>query len=38
MGRALGLGGVGARGARDLIRSRLLETGLVETRDFWMVA
>ena len=37
-GSALVLGAVGAQGARDLIRRRLLDTGLVETRDFWMVA
>jgi len=37
-GSALVLGAVGAKGARDLIRARLLGWGLVETRDFWMVA
>jgi glycosyltransferase involved in cell wall biosynthesis len=37
-GSALVLGAVGAAGARDIIRARLLGDGLVETRDFWMVA
>ena len=37
-GRALVLGAVGARGARERIRARLGEWGLVETEDFWMVA
>jgi len=37
-GSALVLGAVGARGARALIRDRLCAWGLVETRDFWMVA
>ena len=35
---ALVLGAVGAAGARETIRARLLGDGLVETRDFWMVA
>ena len=35
---ALVLGAVGARGARERIRARLEEWGLLETRDFWMVA
>jgi glycosyltransferase involved in cell wall biosynthesis len=37
-GAALVLAAVGARGARDKIRARLLGWGLAETRDFWMVA
>ncbi|HEX5138763.1 MAG TPA: glycosyltransferase family A protein [Planctomycetota bacterium] len=37
-GSALVLGAVGAAGARELIRKRLRGMGLVETRDFWMVA
>lgn len=37
-GSALVLGAVGAPGARELIRERLRGMGLVETRDFWMVA
>jgi glycosyltransferase involved in cell wall biosynthesis len=37
-GSALVLGAVGAAGARETIRARLLEAGLLETRDFWMVA
>ena len=37
-GSALVLAAVGARGARERIRARLDEWGLVETRDFWMVA
>jgi GT2 family glycosyltransferase len=37
-GSALVLGAVGAKGAREIIRSRLSEWGLVEARDFWMVA
>jgi glycosyltransferase involved in cell wall biosynthesis len=37
-GSALVLAAVGARGARDRIRARLLQWGLTETRDFWMVA
>ena len=32
------LGAVGSRGARDLIRARLLQAGLVEARDFLFVA
>jgi hypothetical protein len=36
-GSALVLGAVGAIGAREQIRARLLETGLIETRDFWLV-
>ncbi|MEE8106458.1 MAG: glycosyltransferase [Planctomycetota bacterium] len=37
-GSAIVLGAVGARGARAQIRERLLSWGLLETRDFWMVA
>lgn len=37
-GSALVLGAVGAPGAREIIRARLSGMGLVETRDFWMVA
>jgi glycosyltransferase involved in cell wall biosynthesis len=37
-GSALVLGAVGARGARTSIRGRLDAWGLVETRDYWMVA
>jgi len=37
-GSALVLGSVGAAGARAEIRRRLTSWGLVETRDFWMVA
>ena len=37
-GSALVLAAVGARGARALIRERLARWGLVEARDFWMVA
>jgi hypothetical protein len=37
-GSALVLGAVGAHGARARIRERLRDWGLVETRDFWMVA
>lgn len=37
-GGAMVLGAVGARGAREQIRARLRQWGLVETRDFWMVA
>jgi hypothetical protein len=37
-GSALVLGAVGADGAREKIRARLGALGLVETRDFWMVA
>ncbi|MCZ6573637.1 MAG: glycosyltransferase family 2 protein [Planctomycetota bacterium] len=37
-GSALVLGAVGSRGARELIRARLEEWGLKETRDFWMCA
>jgi glycosyltransferase involved in cell wall biosynthesis len=37
-GSALVLGAVGALGAREEIRARLRGMGLVETRDFWMVA
>jgi glycosyltransferase involved in cell wall biosynthesis len=37
-GSALVLGAVGAPGAREEIRARLRAMGLVETRDFWMVA
>ena len=37
-GSALVLGAVGSRGARELIRARLEEWGLTETRDFWMCA
>ena len=37
-GSALVLGAVGAPGARSRIRERLCAWGLVETRDFWMVA
>jgi glycosyltransferase involved in cell wall biosynthesis len=37
-GSALVLGAVGALGAREEIRARLRSQGLVETRDFWMVA
>jgi glycosyltransferase involved in cell wall biosynthesis len=36
--RGLILGAVGSRGARDLIRSRLLEAGLAEGREFLFVA
>jgi cellulose synthase/poly-beta-1,6-N-acetylglucosamine synthase-like glycosyltransferase len=32
------LAAVGSRGARELIRERLIEMGLVETEDFWAVA
>jgi glycosyltransferase involved in cell wall biosynthesis len=32
------LGAVGSRGARDLIRARLVQAGLVEARDFLFVA
>jgi len=38
LGDVLVLGCVGARGARARIRERLRGAGLVETRDFWMVA
>lgn len=37
-GSALVLAAVGSRGARGLIRERLLSWGLEETRDFWLVA
>ena len=37
-GSALILAAVGSRGARAKIRARLVESGLVETRDFWAVA
>jgi glycosyltransferase involved in cell wall biosynthesis len=37
-GSTLLLGAVGARGARALIRERLDCWGLVETRDYWMLA
>jgi hypothetical protein len=37
-GSALVLGAVGAKGARELIRTRLAASNLAETRDFWMVA
>ena len=37
-GSALVLGAVGARGAREKIRERLLAWNLRETEDFWMVA
>jgi glycosyltransferase involved in cell wall biosynthesis len=37
-GSAMVLGAVGAAGARERIRARLLSWGLVETRDFWLVA
>lgn len=37
-GRALVLAAVSSRGARELIRARLVDLGLVETRDFWCVA
>ena len=37
-GRALVLTAVSSRGARELIRARLVALGLVETRDFWCVA
>lgn len=37
-GSALVLGAVGRPGAREVIRARLRGMGLVETRDFWMVA
>jgi len=37
-GSALVLGAVGARGARARIRARLDGWGMVETRDYWMVA
>jgi glycosyltransferase involved in cell wall biosynthesis len=37
-GSALVLGAVGAQGAREVIRGRLRGMGLVETKDFWMVA
>ncbi|MHC4410701.1 MAG: glycosyltransferase family 2 protein [Planctomycetota bacterium] len=37
-GSAMILAAVGARGARERIRARLDAWGLVETRDFWMVA
>jgi len=37
-GSALVLAAVGARGARARIREALRSRGLVETRDFWMVA
>ena len=37
-GTTLVLGAVGSRGARELIRTRLREWGLEETRDFWMCA
>lgn len=32
------LAAVGARGAREIIRQRLTELGLVEGRDWWSVA
>jgi len=37
-GAALVLAAVGARGARRLIRARLVEWGLREAEDFWLVA
>ncbi|HEX7900176.1 MAG TPA: glycosyltransferase family 2 protein [Planctomycetota bacterium] len=38
LSRGVILGAVGSRGARDLIRARLVEAGLVEARDFLFVA